>query len=58
MPLFGATFDERIPLRWRGVGVGCPQPEDPTPKAAAFCPSQERIVMGAPLPPSGSTTKK
>ena len=38
-----------IPLHWRGVGVGCPEPEGPTPKAAAFCPSRKGIFTGVPM---------
>ncbi|PYV87860.1 MAG: hypothetical protein DMG05_16610 [Acidobacteria bacterium] len=29
-----------------GVGVSCPPPEGPTPKADAFCPSREGIFKG------------
>src|SRR5438128_1912037 len=35
-----------IPLPWRGAGVGCGEPEDPPPKADAFCPSPEGIFRG------------
>src|SRR5437867_556091 len=34
------------PLHGRGAGVGCPEPEEPTPKAKAF-PSREGIFKGA-----------
>ena len=37
-----------IPLLWRGAGVGCPEPEGPTPKADAFCPSPEGILTEVP----------
>src|SRR5438034_9482281 len=29
-----------------GVGVSCPPPEGPTPKADAFCPSRDGIFKG------------
>src|SRR5436309_8498626 len=35
-----------IPLPRRGAGVGCGEPEDPPPKADAFCPSPEGIFRG------------
>jgi hypothetical protein len=33
-------------LHWRSTGVGCPEPEELTPKADAFCPSREEIFSG------------
>src|SRR5439155_18696234 len=46
-----------IPLRWRGAGLGCSQPEDPPRRLMPSAPPWTGIFMGAFHAPSGGTTK-
>jgi hypothetical protein len=48
MPLAAPPRMKIIPRLWRGAGVGRPEPEGPTPKADAFCPSPEGIFRRVP----------
>ena len=44
-----------IPLRWRGAGVGCPQPEDPPRRLMPSAPPQRGFSEESSMPHGGTT---
>ena len=44
-----------IPLRWKGAGVGCPQPEDPPRRLRPSAPPRRGFSWELPMSLGGGT---